>query len=129
MNTKREKTTVLYDGSCALCKAEVCYYRRQDSDGTLCFIDVSDEHTPLPAGIDRVRAMERFHVITASGGILSGASAFIEIWANLPRWRRLATLRKIPIFVLLLERAYKLFLPLRPGFSSLFGKWAKGRLS
>ena len=36
--------------------------------------------------------MERFHVITPGGVLLSGARAFVYVWSQLPGWRHLARL-------------------------------------
>lgn len=117
-----EKTTVFYDGSCALCRAEMCHYRKQDKVQALRFIDVSDVGMPLPVGIDRAQAMKLFHVLSDAGTVLTGAPAFVEVWAQLPRWRWLAIVRKSTVVMVILNGAYRLFLPLRPRISRLFGK-------
>ena len=113
-------TTVLYDGSCPLCKAEIGLYRDRDADGRLCLVDVSAPGATLPQGLDRESAMARFHVIASNGQVLSGAAAFIEVWRVLPGWRWLARLAALPGVEPVLEVTYRGFLKVRPAMVRLF---------
>lgn len=115
--------TVLYDGSCPLCSAEIGLYRRLDARGALTLLDVSGD-AELPAGLSRDTAMARFHVM-ADGRLLSGAAAFAAVWRRLPGWRWLARLSDLPGMLWLMERAYRAFLPVRPLLSRGFG-WLRG---
>lgn len=114
------KTAVFFDGSCPLCKAEVGYYRRTDQVGALCFFDISEPGS-APPGITSQRAMKRFHVRASDGRVLSGAAAFVEVWTRLPRWRWAARTVSLPGVLIALELAYRVFLPVRPFLSRLFG--------
>ena len=51
MESKLPKSTVYFDGSCSLCRAEIGYYRREDQDSALCFVDISDTGAIPPEGI------------------------------------------------------------------------------
>lgn len=109
--------TVLYDGACPLCRREIGVYRGLDplqSDTPLCFADVSNAALPLPAGTTREQLMARFHVQRPDGELLSGAQAFLALWAALPGWRWLAFAGRLPGAVWLMERAYRMFLRWRP---------------
>ena len=81
MQAKLSKSTVYFDGSCPLCRAEIAHYRGADRGAALCFVDVSEKDTSLPNGLTRQQAMERFHVRAADGQLLSGAAAFVEVWS------------------------------------------------
>ena len=116
------KSTVYFDGSCPLCRAEIEYYRRQDQAGALCFVDVSDAAAATPEGVTRQRAMQRFHVSAGDGRVLSGAAAFVEVWAGLPKWRWAARAASLPGAMAILELGYRMFLPVRPFISRLFGR-------
>ncbi len=120
-------STVYFDGSCPLCRAEIGYYRRINQSGALCFIDVSEADAAIPAGLTRLRAMERFHVRAGNGQLLSGAAAFAEVWARLPRWRWAARAAALPGVLPMLEFGYRLFLPVRPLVSRFFGRMQKLR--
>jgi predicted DCC family thiol-disulfide oxidoreductase YuxK len=108
--------TVLYDGACPLCRREIGLYRGLRSDTPLCFADVSDPAAQaLPSGSSREQLLARFHVMHPDGRLLSGAEAFLALWAALPGWRWLALAGRLPGAPWLMERAYRGFLRLRPG--------------
>lgn len=118
-------STVYFDGSCPLCRAEIGYYRRTDQDGALCFVDVSEAGAAVPDGLTQQRAMDRFHVRAGDGRVLSGAAAFVEVWSRLPRWRWAARVASLPGGLAILELGYRIFLPVRPLVSRLFGRIAR----
>ena len=114
-------STVYFDGSCPLCRAEIGHYRGMDRNGALCFVDVSAPGAKGPEGMTQQRAMERFHVRAPDGRIMSGAAAFVEVWARLPGWRWVALAAALPGALTALEFGYRLFLPVRPLLSRVFG--------
>ncbi len=121
MPTEASKSTVYFDGSCPLCRAEIAHYRDIDRFGALCFVDVSTTDASLPNGLTRQLAMERFHVRAGDEQLLSGAAAFVEVWRRLPRWRWAARAVALPGVMAVLEHGYRLFLPVRPFISRIFG--------
>lgn len=121
MEPELAKSTLYFDGSCPLCRAEIGYYQAKDRAGSLCFVDVSEPSAKGPEGMTRERAMERFHVRAPNGQILSGAAAFVAVWARLPGWRWAARAAALPGVLTVLECGYRLFLPVRPHISRLFG--------
>ena len=109
--------TVLYDGACPLCRREIGIYRGLQplrSDSPVCFADVSDAALPLPPGTTREQLLARFHVRGRDGELLSGAQAFLALWAALPGWRWLALAGRVPGAAWLMEHTYRLFLRWRP---------------
>ena len=122
MESELSKSTVYFDGSCPLCRAEIGYYQRKDQDRALCFVDVSETGAILPDGITQERAMKRFHVRASDGRVLSGAAAFVEVWTGLPRWRWAARAASLPGALIALEWGYRVFLPVRPFMSHFFGR-------
>jgi predicted DCC family thiol-disulfide oxidoreductase YuxK len=66
--------------------------------------------------------MERFHVRASDGRVLSGAAAFVEVWTRLPKWRWAARAASLPGMLAVLELGYRMFLPVRPFISRLFGR-------
>jgi predicted DCC family thiol-disulfide oxidoreductase YuxK len=106
--------TVLYDGACPLCRREIGVYRGLQPNTPVCFADVSDAALPLPPGTTREQLLARFHVRSREGQLLSGAEAFLALWAALPGWRWLAMAGRLPGAVWVMERTYRLFLRWRP---------------
>ena len=121
MQTETSKSAVYFDGSCPLCRAEIAHYRGTDRAGALDFVDVSATDASLPDSLTRQDAMNRFHVRDRNGQLLSGAAAFVEVWSRLPGWRWAARAAALPGAMGALESSYRLFLPIRPYISRLFG--------
>ena len=122
MEAQLPKSTVFFDGSCPLCRAEIGYYRSKDQDRALRFVDISETGAVPPEGITQERAMKRFHVRASDGRVLSGAAAFVEVWTRLPRWRWAARAASLPGALIALEWGYRIFLPVRPFISRFFGR-------
>jgi len=112
--------TVLYDGACPLCRREIGVYRGLRPNTPVCFADVSDAALPLPPGTTREQLLARFHVRGRDGELLSGAKAFLALWAALPGWRWLAWAGRLPGAAWAMERTYRLFLRGRPALQ----RWA-----
>lgn len=119
--TERSKETpaltVLYDGACPLCRREIDVYRGLRplrSDTPVCYSDVSDAALSLPPGTTREQLLARFHVRSHDGQLLSGAQAFLALWAALPGWRWLAWAGRLPGAAWAMERLYRFFLRWRP---------------
>jgi len=109
--------TVLYDGACPLCRREIAVYQGLqpiDSGQTVAFSDVSRTDCPLPPGGERSDYLARFHVQRSDGQVLSGAAAFVALWATLPGWRYLAMVARLPGATPALELVYRAFLRVRP---------------
>lgn len=119
INSPDKPLTVLYDGACPLCRREISVYQGLPASQPLCFADVSDPALPLPPGTTREQLMVRFHVQDREGRLLSGAEAFLALWAALPGWRWLARLGRLPGLAWLMERAYRLFLHARPALQRM----------
>jgi len=106
--------TVLYDGACPLCRREIGIYRDLRPNTPVCFADVSDAELLLPPGTTREQLLARFHVRSRDGQLLSGAQAFLALWAALPGWRWLALAGRLPGAAWVMECTYRLFLRWRP---------------
>lgn len=112
--------TVLYDGACPLCRREIGVYRGLRPNTPVCFADVSDPASQLPNGTTREQLLARFHVRGSDGQLLSGAQAFLALWAALPGWRWLALAGRLPGAAWAMERLYRFFLRWRPALQ----RWA-----
>jgi predicted DCC family thiol-disulfide oxidoreductase YuxK len=109
--------TVWYDGACPLCRREIALMRRLDWRGAIVFIDVAT--TPDPScPIDRASLLARFHA-EEDGVIHHGAAAFAAMWRAIPLLRPLGLAARNRVVLRLIERAYRLFLRLRPRLQRL----------
>jgi predicted DCC family thiol-disulfide oxidoreductase YuxK len=107
--------TVFFDGKCPLCTREISFYRGQRGAEDINWVDVTKASLDnLPSGLTRKDALARFHVLTTEGELVSGGNAFSSLWLSLPAFQWAGKLFKISFLALLLERAYKIFLPCRP---------------
>ena len=116
-----EGPTIYFDGSCPLCSAEIEHYASRDGGDQFTFVDVSGKDADLGTGLSCGDAMRRFHVRLPDGKLLSGAGAFVAVWAALPGWAWAARVAKIPGVMPVLEVAYRAFLPVRPALSRVVG--------
>jgi 3-demethoxyubiquinol 3-hydroxylase len=115
--------TVLYDGACPLCRREIAVYRELQPlqpGSIVSFADISNAAVPLPAGTTREQLLARFHVQGPDGQLLSGAKAFLALWAALPGWRWLAMIGRLPGVCSAMEQTYRMFLRWRP----ILQRWA-----
>ena len=124
--------TVLYDGACPLCRREIGVYQGLQPvsiSQTLKFADISRADTPLPPGGTRSDYMARFHVQRSDGQVISGAAAFVALWATLPGWRYLAMVARLPGATPLLEIIYRAFLRIRPQMQGIAKAFEAPRVS
>ncbi len=115
----KDGPTIYFDGSCPLCSLEIDHYASLNGGDPFEFVDVSAEDAELGTGLESGEARRRFHVRLADGTLLSGARAFVAVWDSLPGWKWAARLASIPGAILILEAAYRAFLPIRPFLSML----------
>lgn len=114
--------TVYFDGACPLCRMEISHYRALSGAERIDFVDASKADAELGADLDRDTALARFHVRDRDGMLVSGAAAFVAVWAVLPRWRWAAGLARLPGMGVTMETAYRMFLRVRPALSRMAGR-------
>lgn len=95
--TKTASDTVLYNGQCPICSAEIAHYRQycEDRDIPLAFEDLTGSDL-RDWGLSQEDAARRLHVRTGDE-VLSGLPAFQRMWAAMPRYRWLARLTGLPL--------------------------------
>ena len=114
--------TVWYDGDCPLCRAEIDLLRHLDEAGRILFVDLS---VGLPCPLDRETMKQRFHAQEAGGPLLSGADAFAAMWRAIPPLAPLGEAARRPRLLAVLERAYGVFLKVRPLLQRLLGGYGR----
>jgi len=116
MTPDTKGVTVWHDGTCPLCRREIALMRRLDRRGAIRFVDASDPDGICP--IDRRAMLARFHA-REDGRLLSGAAAFAAMWRAIPLLRPLGIAARNRHVLALLERAYLLFLRVRPRLQAI----------
>ncbi len=95
--------------------------RRLDRRQAISFIDVAAaEAASCP--LDPADLLARFHV-SEDGVMHSGAAAFAAMWRAIPLLRPLGRLARSRVVLSWLERAYTLFLRLRPRLQRALARW------
>ena len=90
--------------------------RRLDERRAIFFVDIASTASDLPA--PRANLLSRLHV-REDGRLLSGASAFSALWRAIPLLRPLGLMARLPIVLALLDRAYGVFLRVRPSLQRI----------
>ena len=103
---------VWHDGACPLCRREVALMRRLDRRGAIRFVDLQTAGADA-CPRDRAEMLARFHA-SEDGILLSGAAAFASMWRAIPLLRPVGLAARNPWVLAVLERAYRLFLRVRP---------------
>lgn len=117
--TTTTTTTVFFDGSCPLCRREISLYQRAIPVSPIDWVDVSASGESTLAGATCDALMQRFHVRTPAGELLSGAAAFVALWLLFPGWRWLGRFGSLPGMRAVLEILYGGFLRFRPRLQRL----------
>ena len=117
LNQSRD-VTVWYDGECPLCLREIAFMRRLDTRRAIEFVDV---HDGKACPLDPAVLLERFHAREGRNAPVSGAAAFAVMWRAIPLLRPLGLLARNRLVLAGLERAYVVFLRIRPRLQRLAG--------
>lgn len=99
--------TVLYDGSCGLCKASVARVRRIDPHGRVELLDLHDASVPTRfPQVNFDEAMRLMQAVNGAGRVYSGVDAWARIGRTLPGWKLLAWLLLLPGIHFVAQRFY-----------------------
>ncbi|QBF30959.1 thiol-disulfide oxidoreductase DCC family protein [Thalassococcus sp. S3] len=106
MEQNPNDTRVLYNANCPVCSFEIGHYEAYASQKALPLRFEDLNETDLaPWGLTRDEAARRLYVFK-DGKLLSGISAFLAVWQDMPRYRWLARLVDMPVIRPLAERVY-----------------------
>lgn len=109
---------VFYDGSCAICAAEIEHYLDRDRNGSLQAVDVhSPDFDPQSYQIPRSAFMYELHAIDARGRVYRGVEAFRAIWQAFPGstvYGVMAAVISLPLINPAARLCYRVFARLRP---------------
>ena len=109
--TKTRKVTCFHDGECPICNIEIRAMKKLDREGNIIWVDISRDRAALTeAGLTYKQTMDRMHVIDENNQIKSGVAGFIQVWKQLPYYKRLAPIiENTPLLLPLMEFFYTIF--------------------
>lgn len=94
---KLAEITVLYDGSCNLCRASVARVRRMDPRARIELLDLHDANVAeLFPQVNPDEAMRLMQAVDPAGRVYSGVDAWARIGLALPGWKLFAWLLLVP---------------------------------
>ena len=89
--------TVLFDGSCNLCRASAARVRRFDRASRIEFLDVNNSIAlqRFPQ-VNREEALRWMQAVDSNGKVFSGSDAWARIGGRLPGWKLIAWILLVP---------------------------------
>ena len=100
-------TRVIFNGQCPICSREVRSYARYSETRSLPLtFEALDEVDLARLGLDERAAMRRLHVVH-DGQLHAGVDAFLILWSEMPRFRPLARVIRLPVIRPLAEVVYE----------------------
>jgi len=108
MNNAVYPLTLFYESACPLCKAEMSNLMLRNTEGLLCFVDVSAPgFKDCPPGTTLDELMSLMHGLTADGRVLRGVEVFRLAYSavGIPQ---VAAITSLPLIKPLSEKLYAL---------------------
>ena len=111
MTVSKPKVTCFHDGECPICTIEINAMKKLDKAGNVKWVDIAQDKTALAtAGLTYQQAMERMYVIDENQQLQSGLLGFLQLWKQLPYYRRIAPIiENIPLLLPVMEFFYGIF--------------------
>ena len=111
MTVSKSKVTCFHDGECPICTIEINAMKRLDKEGNVKWVNIAQDKTALAtAGLTYKQAMERMYVIDDHQQLQSGVMGFLQVWKQLPYYRRIAPIiQNVPGLLPLMEFCYRIF--------------------
>ncbi|MSP28805.1 MAG: DUF393 domain-containing protein [Methylococcales bacterium] len=104
------KVTCFHDGECPICNIEINAMKKLDKEGNIHWVDINHDKVALAkAGLTYKQAMDRMHVIDQNQQLQSGVLGFLQVWKQLPYYRRVAPIiENVPLLLPLMECCYRI---------------------
>ena len=97
---------VYYNKSCNICRAEINHYKKQNIE-EIDWIDITNNVAAEKETLkDDKTLLRRLHV-KKDGKIFSGAEAFLLVWKNIPKYKFLYSILKLPLIFQIFSLSYE----------------------
>ena len=97
---------VYFNNSCKICKAEIDLYKKE-SIKEINWVDISgNRNAQIETNKNDKQLLRRLHV-KKDGKVFSGAEAFLLVWKNIPKYRFLYSIFKLPIIFQIFSLCYE----------------------
>ncbi len=98
---------VYFNNSCKICKAEIDLYKKEQVD-EINWIDITNnKEARIETNKNDKELLRRLHV-KKNGKIFSGAEAFLIVWKNIPKYKILYLIFKLPIIFQIFSFSYEI---------------------
>jgi predicted DCC family thiol-disulfide oxidoreductase YuxK len=107
--------TLFFDGACPVCSREARHYRKILDDQQLGLVDIAAaDFDARKHGLDPDAVHRSLHAKLADGRVVKGIDAFAPIWDQIPRYRWLSSLTRLPVSRQAMQLGYVAFASVRP---------------
>ena len=98
---------VYFNNSCKICKAEIDLYKKEKIE-QINWIDITNnQDAQKETNRNDSELLRRLHV-KKDGKIFSGAKAFLIVWKNIPKYKFLYLIFKLPIIFQIFSLFYEI---------------------
>ena len=97
---------VYYNESCNICRAEINLYKKQNIK-EIDWVDITNNTDAEKDTLkDDKTLLRRLHVII-DGKVFDGAEAFLLVWKNIPKYKFLYSIFRLPIIFQIFSLGYE----------------------
>jgi predicted DCC family thiol-disulfide oxidoreductase YuxK len=97
---------VYYNKSCSICRAEINHYKKQNIE-EIDWIDIKDNVAAKKETLKDDKALLRRLHVKKDGKIFSGAKAFLLVWKNIPKYKFLYSILRLPLIFQIFSLTYE----------------------
>ena len=97
---------VYFNNSCKICKAEIDLYKKEKIQ-EIDWVDITNNtDAEKDTSKDDKTLLRRLHVII-DGKVFDGAEAFLLVWKNIPKYKFLYSIFRLPIIFQIFSLGYE----------------------
>ena len=97
---------VFFNNSCSICRAEINLYKKEQVEG-IDWVDITHNKKAEAETKKKDKSLLRRLHVKKDGKIFSGAKAFLLVWKNIPKYRFLYSIFKLPVIFQIFKFTYE----------------------